>query len=91
MTEDQWMAVFWRMMREALYDDMAGQPAGKPPLSTRQIEQIRYRYAHGEYQNHLAREYKVAQTTVSHHVRGVKRLCGRGTGIRKITLMRDAA
>jgi hypothetical protein len=83
--------MFWRAMREALYDDMASKPVGKLPLSPRQIEQIKFRYAHGEFQSALALEYRVAQNTISYHVQGVERLCGRGTGIRRIALIEEAA
>jgi hypothetical protein len=96
MTKQVWEARFWRMMREALYEDMAGPLPAAAPVSARRpfpvshlltpgdIAHIRFRYAHGEHQKVLAREFGVSQVTISEHVRGVVRLCGRGSGIRKV-------
>lgn len=76
-------AMFWRLLREALYDDMADKPVGRPPLCDREIEEIRFRFSMGETQTELASEFRISQPEISRHVRGVPRLCGRGTGIRR--------
>jgi hypothetical protein len=75
-------AMFWRALRMALYDDMAGAPVQRPPLSDAEKADIRSRYAMGEKSDALAMEYGVSQPTISYHIRGVVRQAGRGSGVR---------